>query len=104
VSKIIQQIANIFLLLVFLTPSVIKLEHNHERFACKAEHIDHFHEYHDNCAVCNFEFSAFSPQDYHFEEYVQITHIIYQNLYKSQRYSNSLKHTFSLRGPPYKLI
>ncbi len=103
-NKKIQNIAYLLLLAVFLTPSIVKLEHNHERFICNAKHDNHLHEYHDNCSVCNFEFSVFSSDTYHFEKPREITHENYQNSYKSLKYSNSLNLSFSLRAPPYKLV
>lgn len=103
-NKKIQNIAYLLLLVVFLAPSIVKLEHYHKRFICNAKNNQYFHEYHDTCAVCNFEFSVFSSDEYHFEQPKQIVNENYQNTYKSVNYSNSLTLSFLLRAPPYKLI
>lgn len=100
----LKKITYLLLLLVFLAPSIVKLEHYHQRFICGAKNNQHLHEHHDKCAVCNFEFSVFSSDEYHFEQPKEITNENYQNTYKSADYSNSLTLSFLLRAPPCKLI
>lgn len=97
-------IASLLLLLVFISPSIVKLEHHHEHFECKAKHEKHYHEFHEKCAVCNFEFSVFSSD---FENIVLTTEqplINYCNLYNSVNYSIRYKYSFLLRAPPYKQV
>jgi hypothetical protein len=103
--KKFKNIVSIFLLLVFLFPSIVKLEHHHhEHFECKAKNEKHFHEYHEKCAVCSFEFSVFSS-DYKYyiipkEQPVEKC----CNNYRSVHYSSLSKFSFSLRAPPYRQI
>jgi len=100
----LNKIAYLLLLLVFLSPSIVKLEHHHKRFICNAKDNNHLHEYHENCAVCNFEFSVFSNDEFHFEQPKEIAHADYLNTYKTAKYTNSSSLSFLLRAPPYKLI
>jgi hypothetical protein len=99
-----KNIASLLLLLVFVFPGIVKLEHHHEHFVCKAKNGQHYHAYHENCAVCNFEFSVFSSD---FENIVlQNEQPVdkYFNNYRLGKTSNLLKYSFSLRAPPVKQI
>ncbi|HHV86128.1 MAG TPA: hypothetical protein GXX42_10025 [Petrimonas sp.] len=55
-----KNIVSLFLLFVFILPSIVKLEHHHEHFESKAKNEKHYHVFHEKCAVCDFEFSIFS--------------------------------------------
>ena len=99
-----KNIASLLLLLVFLLPSIVKLEHHHEHFECKAKNEKHYHVLHEKCAVCNFEFSVFSSD---FENIVLSKEQPldkYCNNYKSVNYSTLPKYSFLLRAPPYSQI
>jgi len=99
-----KNIASLLLLLVFLLPSIVKLEHHHEHFECKAKNEKHYHVLHEKCAVCNFEFSVFSSD---FENIVLSKEQPldkYCNNYKSVNYSTLSKYSFLLRAPPYRQI
>ena len=99
-----KNISSLLLLLVFLLPSVVKLEHHHENFECKAKNEKHYHVYHKKCATCNFEFSVFSldlensdlPKEQPLNKYC--------NNYISVNYSTLSNYSFLLRAPPYKQI
>ena len=100
----LKSVFSVFFLLFFLLPSLVKLEHHHEDFKCKAINEKHIHVHHEKCVVCNFEFSVFfsdvasiycqkeNPIDY------------FRNNYDSLYYSNLSQFSFSLRGPPVMLI
>jgi hypothetical protein len=99
-----KNIISLFLLLVFIFPSVIKLEHHHETVECKVKNEQHLHEFHEKCVVCNFEFSLFS---------VNLENIVLQNEqpvdkyfnnYGFDSYSGCSKYSFSLRAPPVKQV
>jgi len=92
---------SLMMLMVFILPSIIKIEHHHEEtFVCKAKHEKHFHHHHDKCAVCSFELSIFStdfdiipfspekPSDQYF------------NPYHSANHSRCADYSFLLRAPP----
>jgi hypothetical protein len=99
-----KNIASLLLLSVFLLPSIVKLEHHHEHFECKAKNEKQYHVFHEKCAVCNFEFSIFSSD---FENIVlQKKQPVskYCNNYRSVNYSTLSKYSFLLRAPPYSQI
>jgi hypothetical protein len=99
-----KNIASLFLLLVFILPSIVRLEHHHEHFECKAKNEKHYHVFHEKCAVCNFEFSIFSSD---FEKIVlpkEQPVAKYCNNYRSVNYSTLSKYSFLLRAPPYRQI
>jgi hypothetical protein len=99
-----KNIVSLFFLLVFLLPSIVKLEHHHEHFECKAKNEQHYHAFHEKCAVCNFEFSVFSSD---FENTVltrEQPSDKYCNSYRSVNYSTLSKYSFLLRAPPFRLI
>jgi hypothetical protein len=56
-----KNIISLFLASILMAPTVIKLEHHHEEFTCKAKYLNHFHPSHEKCLICSFEFSVFSP-------------------------------------------
>lgn len=99
-----KNIAFLLLLLVFLLPSIVKLEHHHQHFECKAKNEKHLHVFHEKCAVCNFEFSIFSSD----VEYIVLKKeqplTEYCNNYSSVNYSAFSEYSFLLRAPPYRQI
>jgi len=99
-----KNIVSLFLLLVFLLPSIVKLEHHHEHFECKEKNAKHFHEFHEKCAVCNFEFSVFSSEFVNIVLTKEKPLTNYCNNYKSVNYSTLTKYSFLLRAPPFKQI
>lgn len=88
-------------MLVFLLPSIEKLEHHHED--CDHNIDNNNPEFSENCYVCDFEFSVFStdsepiriPKEQHLDSYY--------NSYTSFSYSNLSLHSFLLRGPPQSI-
>jgi hypothetical protein len=93
-------IISLLLLLVFLLPSIVKVEHHHEQFECKAQNEKHFHILHERCVICNFEFSVFLSRSENVDYQKEDPLDNYSNNYNSQFYSNPSQFSFSLRGPP----
>jgi hypothetical protein len=95
-----KNIAALILLVVFLLPSIVKLEHHHKHFICNAKNEKHYHTYHERCEICNFEFSVFSSEIKNSD--LQKEQILdnYCNNYCSEYYSNHHTFSFLLRAPP----
>jgi hypothetical protein len=100
----LKNIVSLFFLTIFLFPSFVKITHHHEDFECNAKGLQHLHESHEKCAVCNFEFSVFSIDFEHF--ILQKTQVAteYLNNYCSAKYTSSTDYPFLLRAPPFVLI
>jgi len=99
-----KNITSLLLLLVFLLPSIVKLEHHHEHFKCTAKNEKHLHIFYEKCFICNFEFLTFLSVigDIDFQKENPLDS--YCNNYSSRYYSNPSQFSFSLRAPPYKQI
>ena len=91
-------------LLVFLLPTIVKLEHHHEHFICHAKNERHFHVAVDKCEICNFEFSI-SISDVECSD-LQIETPIdrYTNSYNFLSGLDFSKYSFLLRAPPVRQI
>ncbi len=87
-----------------MLPSLVKLEHHHEDFKCKAINEKHIHVHHEKCNVCNFEFSVFLSDiislDFQKENPLEDL----RNNYDSVYFSNLSQYSFSLRAPPVIII
>lgn len=99
-----KNITSLILLLVFLLPSIVKLDHHHDSFVCKAKKEKHYHVFHDKCSVCNFEFSVFSTEPENILLQKELPADKFCNNYRSVNYTNFSKYSFLLRAPPYKQI
>jgi wobble nucleotide-excising tRNase len=99
-SRRFKNITSLLLLLVFLLPSIVKLEHHHEHFECKAKNEKHYHSLHERCVICDFEFSVFLSRSENIDLQKENPLDNYSNNYKSRYYSNLFLFSFSLRGPP----
>ena len=84
-------------------PAIVKLEHHHEHFICKAKNEKHLHDYHKQCAVCSFEFSVFASDNINIDSNKNTPSDKYCNNYSSIDYSALSKYTFLLRAPPVGL-
>lgn len=85
-----------------LFPSAFQFAHafeNHEQSKC-TETTTHIHELEVECSVCDFQISTFT---YSFDNQIEYlptkNETIYADFYKSKKH-NSIKQSFSLRGPP----
>ncbi|NOY49234.1 MAG: hypothetical protein GXO88_01500 [Chlorobi bacterium] len=96
----LRDIVYLMLLSVFLLPSIVKIEHHHDSFMCKAKSDKHFHVYHGLCTVCNFEFSVFSASsDIVVESKAEVADK-YNFSYKSTHSFSFADYSFLLRAPP----
>ena len=96
----INNIFSFFFLLVFLLPSLVKLEHHHEDFKCKAINEKHIHVHHEKCVICNFEFSVFLSDNKGADIPQEDPLEYFCNNYDSAYFSNLSQYSFLLRGPP----
>lgn len=99
----LQKIKNIFslwMVLVLLMPTIIKLEHHHDHFVCNAKNEKHFHTFHEKCPICSFEFSVFLQDKIAASNVkTEITYRFNDNNYNFY-YSDLSKFSFLLRAPP----
>jgi hypothetical protein len=96
----IRNIISILLLIIFILPSFVRLEHHHNH-GYLAESTEHpSQEYHNNCSICNFEFSLFLSvaEDVNFEEEDHSEYYIID--YLSAHFQNLSRYNFLLRAPP----
>jgi len=96
----LKKISSFFLLLVFLLPTAVKLEHHHEHFDYQAERKSHYIPYHENCAICNFEFAAFCSDVSVVDLEKDNPPDNYRNHYRPVNYSDQSEFNSLLRGPP----
>ncbi len=96
----LKNIASLMLLMVFLMPSVVKIEHHHEHGDHAGNNEYPSQKFHDNCAICNFEFSFFLSVngEVYFEENEHSKRYI--NYYSSVDFQNLSQYNFLLRAPP----
>jgi hypothetical protein len=99
-----KKITSSLLLLIFLLPSVVKLEHHHDSFICKAIDEKHYHVVHQTCAICNFEFSVFLTDIENIDLPKGNPLDNYSNNYNSRYNYNLSQFSFLLRAPPDKQI
>jgi hypothetical protein len=97
-------ITSLLLLLVFLFPSIVRLDHHHEQFKCDAKNEKHYHISHEKCGICNFEFSVFSSVNIDNELQRQPPSDRYCNNYSSVYFSPHTQFSYLLRAPPLKQI
>ena len=97
-------ITSILLLLVFLLPTIVKLEHHHKHFVCKAKDEKHNQVFQDKCAICNFEFSIFLSSVENIDLQKENPLDSYCNNYNSRYNSNLFQFSFLLRAPPDRQI
>jgi hypothetical protein len=90
----------LFLMMAFLLPSIVKFEHHHPHFEFKNTSEKQFHESHEKCNICNFEFAVFLTDVKNIVLQQEIPTDCYFNNYTSH-YSYSLsQYSFLLRAPP----
>jgi len=93
-------ISAVFLIMVFLLPSLIKLEHHHESTTCHEKNEKHLHTLHEKCAICSFEFSVFIDDDNTvISSRSELVDNFCTSLYNSE-YSDLPLYSFLLRAPP----
>lgn len=93
-------IASFLLLVVFLMPSIVKIEHHHTHGG-PADNIECTpQEYHDICIICNFEFFVFLSEEeaINFEKEDHSKYLISDHF--SAHFQNLPHFNFLLRAPP----
>jgi hypothetical protein len=86
--------------MVFLMPSIIKIDHHHDHGEPANNSGYSYHKYHAKCLICSFEFSFFlsAEGEVFFEEEVHPKY--YLNDYTSEHFENLSQFNFLLRAPP----
>ena len=98
--SLFRKIVSVFILVAFLMPSIVKMEHHHNHHFCNAKNEKHLHVKQELCSICSFEFSVFASDifivdlqnDKQLDSYIDN----YRSLY---RFSHP-KFSFQLRAPP----
>jgi len=96
-------IALLFLSL-FLLPSAAKLEHRHKHNLFETKNGKQSTVFHDNCPICNFEFSFFITHIGNVDSEKENPSDNYSNNYNSRYSSDVSLYSFSLRAPPLNFI
>jgi hypothetical protein len=99
-----KKIASLIFLLVFLLPSIVKLEHHHKHSISLSKEEKPNFVFHDNCGICNFEFSIFISGINNIDLQNENPPDNYCNNYISQYNSDFPLYSFLLRAPPGKQI
>jgi hypothetical protein len=94
-------ITSVFLIIVFLLDTAVKIEHHHQHYAVDFKNERHNTVIQDNCPLCNFEFPVFLSSIEYF--HLQNANLIdaYLNTYNSRYNSDFLHFSFLLRAPPF---
>jgi hypothetical protein len=94
----------LFLLFAFLLPNLVKIEHQHNHFACQAKEQKHLHKNEAKCEVCKFEFSIFSSHfiSYKLESLQAL--FAYTKHYNSSFCFTRPSGIYQLRAPPFYKI
>jgi hypothetical protein len=100
----LRKISFFMLVLVFLAPSIVKLGHHHKEFYCNAKNEKHFHNYHQKCDICQFEFSVLKTENSHLISKNELPPDSYTNQYSSILNTFFAEYSFSLRAPPFYTI
>lgn len=101
--KLLKNSISILMVGVLLLPQIVKLEHHHDHFVCNAKTEKHFHDHHEKCQVCSFEFSVFLTEDSSLLPEKPITQSAFNNPFGINTFSNSFAYSFQLRGPPVSI-
>ena len=95
-----KNIISLLLVLLLLTPSIVKFEHHHSTFECKAKNENHIHTVHEKCLICSFELSFFSTNTIDLFAKNAVPFIKLKTSFYNFCFSNIPKYSFSLRAPP----
>jgi len=95
-----KNIITLSLLMVFLFPSVVKIEHHHEHSCSYPANRLGIQPLHEKCSICSFEFSFFTALTEYFSLPKENPSDSYLISYNSQYNSNLSRFSFLLRAPP----
>jgi hypothetical protein len=98
-----KNITSFLLLLVFILPSIVKVQHHHKHLIDNATNEKHSNVFRDNCPICNFEFSVFLTSIDNIDFQKETPSDNYINNYNSRYNSNFSQFSFSLRAPPLNI-
>lgn len=88
------------MVVLLLTPSIIKLEHHHSHSECNSNTEKKVQTFHEKCLICSFEFSVFSStKSEPLSEKAEYKDRYNKRPYSSY-YSDCSEYSFSLRAPP----
>ena len=95
-----RKITSGLLLLLFILPSVVKLEHRHKGIISNLSDEKKYPHFKENCPICNFEYSAFLQgfKDNHVTAEYHVDSYCFN--YISRNNNNLNQFSFSLRAPP----
>ena len=97
----LKNIVSVLVVVMLFLPSIIKLEHHHDHFDEPLVSGKYFHQVHEKCAVCSFEYSVFLSEDINItSSKAELLIDSYNNCYIPFYYSGLSNYSFSLRGPP----
>jgi len=99
--KLRTYIISLFLLGVFLTPSVVYTFHHHKHtLICSTKNEKHNQSQHEKCPICSFHFSIYTSEQNNFQSIISVFYnkIIYK--FYSANFIKSNCFSFLLRGPP----
>jgi hypothetical protein len=99
-TKRLRNIISLLLLLVFLLPSVAKLEHHHESYLNATSTGKNSQVLFGKCGICNFEFFVFLTGFGNINLQNEKPIVNYCNNYYSFYYSNLSQFSYLLRAPP----
>jgi len=99
-NKKLRNIASLLLLLVFLLPSIVKLEHHHKHYVYKTKNENNSQVISGKCGICDFEFYVFLSDFGNIELQCEKPLINYCNNYYCIYYSNLSRFSYLLRAPP----
>lgn len=99
-NRKLKNITSLLLLLVFLLPAIVKLEHHHEHFVYKAKNEKNSQVFYEKCGICNFEFFIFLFDFGIIDLQNEIPLANYCNNYYCLYYSNLSQFSYLLRAPP----
>jgi len=98
--KKLKNIFSLLLVVVLFAPSIVKLDHHHEKYFCNAQNEKHFHSAHEKCIACSFEFSVFLTEKNNIVQAKNELVDSYKDFFKSSQCNNLSNYSFKLRGPP----
>jgi hypothetical protein len=91
---------SLLMVVILLTPSIVKLEHHHVHFVCNAKTEKHIHTHHEKCLICNFEFSFYFLTKIKLLSKKTELKDGYNKIPYNSYNSDSSEYSFLLRAPP----
>jgi hypothetical protein len=95
-----KNIIALLLLMAFIFPSIVKIEHQHEHSCLDPSNGIGIQPLHVKCGICSFEFSFFMSYTEDLNLQKENPSDSYINSYNSRYNSNLSQISFLLRAPP----